>query len=574
MRKEFTTFLWILLAVDLLLLFPGFKTRVSNENSDRSIVTAAGFEEFSRTAGTSGAYAGDLLERLKSSGVRAVAVRYPGTDASVFRTIRSKDLEIMLILQNPPGFDDESFEKLDKLIGQYGIRYITFEGGEVTGFPGSIERMAGVIRKNNIIFTVTEPPSQAGYLPLKGIESLIGNTDYSINREYAVPDEDLLHIGGDELFYRWIRCVADRNIRFIYIRPLKNQGCDAYTNLRDTLRAVGEFTSYITKRGYSLDIPLARLSSSMPGGRLDVPAAVGLYILIILFIAYLPKHPWSGRQFLPVLSVPAGMLALSACVAVFTGLEAPLFLAFIAAVVFPSLSGLLLLKFVGSDKQRPPLPKVAGSIAIMTGTNLIGGYFIVSVMGDIRFTMNLLSFEGVVPAFIIPPAVFILLYPSVFTNYRSFAGSAVRFLKSIPLYLKVIIFSFLILAIYIYLARSGNNSVIPASPLELSAREFLEKHLFARPRFKEFIIGYPSLFIFACLYQKYREAVPLLLPGIGAVIGGVSVVNSFCHGFTAVRVSLFRTLYGLALGLPIGALATLALHIFLARREKKPAAHR
>jgi len=112
--------------------------------------------------------------------------------------------------------------------------------------------------------------------------------------------------------------------------------------------------------------------------------------------------------------------------------------------------------------------------------------------------------------------------------------------------------------IYYYIGRSGNTTEIKVSAVEVRLREILESIFLARPRFKEIIIGYPALFAMIYLYKQYKQDIILLLLGFAVMMGSISMVNSFCHVFTAISISIGRTLAGLLIGTVVG-LAVLAV---------------
>jgi hypothetical protein len=74
-----------------------------------------------------------------------------------------------------------------------------------------------------------------------------------------------------------------------------------------------------------------------------------------------------------------------------------------------------------------------------------------------------------------------------------------------------------------------------------------------RPRTKEFLIGHPALVVaLGLLSAGRREWLPLAML-LGA-IGQVSLVNTFCHLHSPLEVSLMRTLWGILIGLLLGAI--------------------
>jgi hypothetical protein len=204
--------------------------------------------------------------------------------------------------------------------------------------------------------------------------------------------------------------------------------------------------------------------------------------------------------------------------------------------------------------------KILVSLALVFSVNLLGGYTVVSSLNDIRFVMNLQIFSGVKIAFLLPLALFTLNYFACFTEGKGFVKNTWQTLQQKPTYLVLGLCFVLAAGGYYYLGRSGNN-MVEVSSLELRFREFLEMIFLARPRFKELLIGYPAIVVMVYLYHQYRQNFILFLFGLGVVMGSISMVNSFCHVFTAVSISWSRSLMGLIFGPLVGIGALLAVKI-------------
>lgn len=116
-------------------------------------------------------------------------------------------------------------------------------------------------------------------------------------------------------------------------------------------------------------------------------------------------------------------------------------------------------------------------------------------------------------------------------------------------------------ALFLLVLRSG-DSPLPVSRLELAVRTWLEQTLYVRPRTKEMLMAFPVLALFL-LAARRRMAVLELPLGVLAAVGSVSVVNTFCHIFTPVHLSLIRTFLsagiGAVLGLVVLGIASLLL---------------
>jgi predicted lysophospholipase L1 biosynthesis ABC-type transport system permease subunit len=87
--------------------------------------------------------------------------------------------------------------------------------------------------------------------------------------------------------------------------------------------------------------------------------------------------------------------------------------------------------------------------------------------------------------------------------------------------------------------------------IEKIFRDILENILYIRPRTKEFLIGYPFLFLAAARYLRGEKKWLWFLAALGA-IAPISVFNAFSHIHTPIMVSMIRTVNGLVLGIIFG----------------------
>jgi hypothetical protein len=135
------------------------------------------------------------------------------------------------------------------------------------------------------------------------------------------------------------------------------------------------------------------------------------------------------------------------------------------------------------------------------------------------------------------------------TRLLDMASEPIRFWQ-----VAVAVAALVVLALLV--ARSGNDPGVGVSPFELKTRALLDRLLYARPRFKEFLIGHPALLLGLVYAAEGRRkwALPLLV--IGA-IGQESLLNTFCHLHTPLLVGLWRAGLGLGIGVALGFLLLL-----------------
>ena len=94
-----------------------------------------------------------------------------------------------------------------------------------------------------------------------------------------------------------------------------------------------------------------------------------------------------------------------------------------------------------------------------------------------------------------------------------------------------------------YIIRSGNVNKI--SGLEQAMRTTLTEIFPARPRTKEFLIGYPALVLFAYYMKNSKIHIINWILAVAASILAASVTNSFCHVFTDFTFIVSRTIIGI-----------------------------
>jgi len=183
---------------------------------------------------------------------------------------------------------------------------------------------------------------------------------------------------------------------------------------------------------------------------------------------------------------------------------------------------------------------------------MTGAAFIVGLLADRLFMLGAQQFLGIKIAFIVP-IMFVAFYCTFLDQDRimSLKDKLVEWLNSPITVLGVVISLFLLGIAAIYLLRSGNFAM-GTMEMEKMARSFLENILIVRPRTKEFLIGYPLLFLGALYYLTggKKWLWPFLIIGI---VAPISTINTFCHVHTPLLVSILRAVYGVVLGIAFGA---------------------
>jgi hypothetical protein len=562
MKRLVVPTFWIIFAISAVLSFTGIYIRHGNESANKSVIPVFDYDRFCEAAGRCGMDIDDVLARLKESGVRTAAVREksgsPGFDTSQMGYLKTAGFDILLMPRNAPAQDESYFSHVQEVIRDFGVKLVIFDGEEVAGYPDNLDAMAGIIKRNNITVGIIEPVSQIGYVQQKGLERLMPETGYAVNRVYVTPESDLARLDGDSIFHRWLRCVVDRNIRLICVSPLKNPGMGQEENIYRSIDAVRRLNEFISGKGYAVNAPFRKLSDRMPGWPHYLAVSLSLMFASLLYLIHFFDLKTKPAVLLAVLgtisAVAANMLFGIALAQVY---------ALMAAVLYPSFSTFMLLRLLRRNREKPAAALILSATGAWVGINALGMYTVVTSLADIRYIMNIELFRGVRVSYFLPLALYVLNYIVCFMNRDRFKKGLELLKNRRNMCLAGLLTGIVLFAVVIYLARSGNSTVISATDTERRIKDMLEVAFVARPRFKEFLIGYPSLFAMIYLYKRYRKDIVLLPLGIGVAMGGVSMVNSFCHVFTSIEVSAWRTLNALILGTVTGLAVLLVLKLAL-----------
>lgn len=465
-----------------------------------------------------------------------------GFDPRVLKQVKEHGLEIVLRPENSKGTSSQYLQEYEPIVRDYGVKYLVFSN-EVSGVPDpdNLMIMSNLITKYGLIVGIVETPEQLGYVKQPGLAQVLESTAYPVNRVYTSTNDDFVKT-VDDRYYRWVRAVVDRGIRILYVSPFKDLKLDAAQNLDNTIATIGSFHQTMAAKGFILNQELQIFPSHTTSPWHRFMVSLSLLFAAVLYLHYLFK--WRPL-YLYLLLLLGGLSCMAANL--FTGLDLSKVYALGAAVLYPALSSLFLLLYLRDHSSHALGLKILTSLMIVVGVNLLGGYTVIASLADIRYIMNIKIFSGVKLAFFLPLLLFIINYFSCFAGDEKISLVMWKTLQNKPSYLVLFLFMVAAAAGYYYLGRSGNNAV-SVSGLEIRVREILEMLFPARPRFKEIVIGYPALWSAVYLYHKYRQDVILFVLGLAVVIGSVSMVNSFCHVFTAASISLQRGMAGVLVG--------------------------
>ena len=533
------------LADQLRRVLGGEKIRVSEIATDRSTMEKAEITIRGRVAT-------DWLQSLPA-----------GLPTQAIADARAAGLLIVARLINYPGATPKAIREILSNLQKNGVRKIVFQGDQVLGFKGAVKDTARYLKRFDLIFGRIEFAKQKGEIELaKHVE---GN----IIPVHSITQNEMPTLSRPDIVERYRKAVRERGVRLCYIRMYESAGSDV---ISANAVHVHEIAATIQKDGYVLASSHTLTEVRIPKWQRAVPA-VGVAAGALLLVT-------------SVIDISAGAFAvwlITGTVAflllAWTGDFGRKIIALAAALIFPTVGAIYAVRSLCAYTvtSKKTISGALGRLATAALMSTAGGILVVGLLSSKAFMLRVDQFAGIKAAHLIP----ILLVAACFAggiawqcdswavqrkrlieSYQKLLSNPVLMWQALGLLLALIIIGLMI-------ARSGNEAGIGVSPIELKFRAILDKVLGVRPRTKEFLVGYPLLFVgIACaLHGRRREAAVLVTIGS---IGLVSVVNTFCHIHTPLVLSSLRTINGFVVGAVIGIVLWCVLKKLLLLLEVPP----
>lgn len=449
--------------------------------------------------------------------------------------IKSNGFNVVIGVRNP---SEEDVQKLllNQIISikeKYDVNHVQARGEMVLGYPDNVANYFEEMQENGIFVSLTEFHTKMGLTTYSNLNE--GN----ITRAHEI-SVDELKLSEDDLGARISRAIKERNMRFIAIKNFIDYKDEKSIekSINELINAVKIAQSQLAnqfEQGIVKPLPIMEKDNiSQMLIAISFSALVGALVLSIV----------SNNKIaivLTVLSLVGGL-----CV-VLTGINVLVKIYTLGVAIIGACSAIIIpYKY----KNNSYLLKYIMSFVFC----ILTGIMVSSIMYGTDYMLKLKSFAGVKLLYIAPP-VLIAIWATVTSNTIDFKqlktiDSAkqiiIQKIKNINLYhcMGLVI---ILIGTYVYISRSGNSG--NATELELEFRALMEKVLYARPRTKEFMLGYPALFIGFYLYkQRYKYSQYILILG---AIATMSTVNTFTHLHTPFLYSLLRSIYGVVFGLII-----------------------
>jgi len=422
----------------------------------------------------------------------------------------------------------------EKLASIPGLQMVAFNDPAILG-AYNIPYTAEKLEKLNVPVGMFEFYNQAG------LKQLALQTGKNIVRIHSISENDMANYNERQAIDRYRLAVSERNIRSIYVRLFGlehpstaiDRGLNYVNILRDGMIEEG-FIVGDTKP--LLGIPYSRV----------IVFVIGLGVIGggLLLLGFFTTWLWSA-----VLGILA-ILGWAALLFVDPLLARKTF-ALLSVIVYPVMSVIVMLR-----GERRSLVESVIALLKMSALSLIGAVIMTGLLVDKSFMLTLDIFSGVKLAHVLP----LLIIPAYFILKGTNPVKEIREILNYPVQNKhVILGLFLIAALGIYIVRTGNQAPQLVSSWETALRDLLDQVLGVRPRTKEFLVGHPAMLLLLYYGYDMRKVAVLVI----AVIGQVSLVNTYAHLHTPLIISLIRTIHGLWIGIIIGIVVIICLNYLL-----------
>lgn len=465
-------------------------------------------------------------------------------------------------------YTEEELEGLLKKLSQRDIKRIVFDGNAVTGYDEEpdddrIKLTAELMNKYNMGAAIIDRLKA----PQKGFNvSFVKELDYNVVRLFPLYETEA-NLEPEVIADKLVLAVKDRNLRMLFLNTRaakdleKGYINDYLDNIIGSLTGPEEAPSEgavarIQKLGYTIDEAHAFVVHGEAWKPLKLVLLVAGTALIALTIGLFFPAVVSASFVIGAIGV-LGLYVLSNSIA----LQA---MAFGVGVCAPTLSTIMAIRYIRRRQGDGEGSALGRALVVFLGATvltIIGVMYVVALLSGITYYLVLEQYRGVAMLHLLP-IVLVGVYALLFADSIRLSDLLQR-LRAI-LFAKITVLWIVLAAvfggtIYYYLTRTGNEG--QASQLEKLFRTYLENGLGVRPRFKEFVFAHP-LFIFAAyLYMKHRNAIYLFA---GAVMGQLSIIDTFAHLHTPLYISFIRIGLGIVLGIVI-SLAYVAVWELLAR---------
>ncbi len=491
-----------------------------------------------------------------------------GYDEEIINMLKERGFNIALV-HKVKNYDKTDYLKgIDNIVKKYNVKYMNLKEAAQDNKTEKKENYLGIadiINKNNMTLVVTESVDQLSNQKFTGyndvFESVMGEGGTKkVLRSYETYDDS--QDDGSHYKYRatqFLNSTVDRNMRFITLTQIATKDVNFNDCADFTLKAADEYIKNIKELGFAVNGDTTAFDyNANKKFNCAVCAVIMIMALLVMW------QMISGKYNIKITAL-AIFASLVFYVLTFK-IPNVLILLYptLFSVIMSCFAMTVVLCFVKEYKEKfNEWLLILTSVAVLVITLLIGSVGMSSMLSGINYYVNNDIFRGIKLSLLVPVAYTAIVYYFIFIKNEEtslFDDAKKVLMADIKVYWVLIALFIGGIGLY-YIIRSGNVNKI--SSVEQTLRSAMTEIFPARPRTKEFLIGYPSLVLFVYYVKKHNIPLVNWFFAVGASILAASVTNSFCHVFTDYTTICMRVVNGLLIGILVSAVVYAANYVLV-----------
>ena len=470
-----------------------------------------------------------------------------GFSKEYFEMAEKAGLGIVVRMFNYPGLSaDGAYKMINHIPSPASVSALLFADEEMLGARGDLKQIVGHFKNRSYRIGWIEFDIQDGIKEY--LKALSPNGSFV--RVHSITRKEMDYVYNvDRAVARWVRAVKDRSLKMLYFRCFFQDEKKYIANLTEfNLDYLRKTVKELNKAGFviaqkpeeRLNDPRHIVGRMIPAERLTIGISLILGAVILLKLSFFPQMG----------SIAVLCFAFVGMILFFVGGGRFVSIAGLVGAVSYSCIGYVLAGNYIEKSNHGFFINVIRYLLLLVCPSIVGGVLIAGMYSNVDYMLKFQQFQGIKLAFILP-LVFTVLW-----SLKRYGKNVFSLLQKPVTIVSALLLAGVMSALALYLIRSGNTLIFKPTAIEDSFRTFLENTLIARPRNKEFLVGYPSAVIFVMMLMR-KEFVFLPLMGLFIQMGQVSVVNTLCHFHTPIKLSFLRIANGLWLGALVGFVAVL-----------------
>lgn len=485
-----------------------------------------------------------------------------GFDEAKIKDAYENGFNIVLSMMLGAFSNTEYIGYIEELIEKYDVKFINLkedsdnENKSKTA-KKNYEAICRLIEEKGLYLIVTENQDQLSNQKPIGYSEIVNASEGRVLRGYETVDFKSKTL-VETRYHQIINSVVDRNIRFVVINQLVS-GVDSFREKSNKTNAATSMAiEKLSSIGYNTEEYDTQYDYNV---RRRLTAAIAMVLMIVMGITLLELLFSQQFKKLELLCLVGAVLSVG------FSFKAPETLISLYPTLFAALAPCfaLTVTMVYVRKMREKLSCVSlmlSTVALTLAVLSLCGIVQSSLLAGLDYYINSLIFRGIKISLILPIAYCIVAYGIIFAEKKeNYVVKAVELLN-----MQIKVYWMLVAAVIgavaaIYLVRSGNVTEISA--FESFMRNSITEIMTARPRTKEFLVGWPCLALFVYYVKNTDSKLFKWCFAVGSSILFASVINSFCHVFTSVSIIYSRVVNGLLVGIAAALIALVVNGVIL-----------